>query len=128
MNKNIKGVLVVIIVLIVVVGAIFLVGYKQNNQGQAAEKGIVLYYGDGCPHCAVVDAFIKENKVEENVSFDNKEVWNNKDNQKSLAEKVVKCGLSQEQIGVPFLWDQDTGKCLTGDVDIINFFKQKIGL
>lgn len=123
----IKNILISAFVLIVVVGAIFLIGNRQN-QDQPAEKGIVLYYGDGCPHCVNVDAFIKENKVEEKVSFDRKEVWSDKNNQRSLADKVIKCGLPQDQVGVPFLWDEETGKCFTGDADVINFFKQKIGL
>jgi hypothetical protein len=43
-----------------------------------------------------------------------------------MADRAAKCGLSKEQLGVPLLW---TGsECFGGDVDIINYFKEKLGL
>jgi len=32
-------------------------------------EGIILFYGEGCPHCKVVDDFITENKIEDKVKF-----------------------------------------------------------
>ena len=120
MNKKI---LILIFIGVIVLGGIIFVFYKNKNI-PAQKSNIVLFYGDGCPHCANVDEFIKENKVDEKVSFDKKEVYNNKDNAAELSEKAGKCGLAQGEVGVPFLW---TGsECLVGDTDIINFFQQKI--
>jgi len=95
----------------------------QDNQ-QTEESQIVLFYGDGCPHCAIVEEYIKENKIQDKISFTQKEVYYNQGNAKELEEKAKICGLPTDSIGVPFLWDGED--CLIGDQDIINFFKQKI--
>ena len=95
----------------------------QENQ-QTKENQIIFYYGDGCPHCAIVEEYIKENKIQDKISFTQKEVYYNQGNAKELEEKAKICGLPTDSIGVPFLWDGE--KCLIGDQDIINFFKQKI--
>jgi len=95
----------------------------QENQ-QTEENQIILYYGDGCPHCAIVEEYIKENKIQDKISFTQKEVYYNQGNAKELEEKAKICGLPTNSIGVPFLWDGED--CLIGDQDIINFFKQKI--
>jgi glutaredoxin len=95
----------------------------QENQ-LTEESQIILYYGDGCPHCAIVEGYIKENKIQDKLSFIQKEVYYNQGNAKELEEKAKICGMPTDSIGVPFLWDGE--KCLVGDADIINFFKQKI--
>ncbi len=87
------------------------------------EGGIVLFYGDGCPHCALVDEFIKNNGVKDKVSFEEKEVYSNRSNAEQLAAIAKKCNIPQDSIGVPFLWDGS--KCLVGDKDIIDFFGKK---
>lgn len=96
---------------------------KPGNQ-QAEQSQIVLFYGIGCPHCATVEEYIKENKIEEKISFIQKEVYYDRGNADELAEKVKICGIPESYVGVPFLWDGK--KCFIGDVDIINFFKEKI--
>jgi hypothetical protein len=104
---------------------------KDNNSDKSGSKSnvstadIILFYGDGCPHCANVDKFIAENNVKEKIKFDELEVFNNKDNAALMGEKAKACGISDDKLGVPFLWNN--GKCLSGDVDIINFFKSQIG-
>lgn len=90
------------------------------------ENQIIFFYGDGCPHCAIVEEFIKENRVSEKIAFSTKEVYNNRNNSKQLEEKATACGMPTDSIGVPFLWDGE--KCLVGDQDIIEFFKSKINI
>ena len=84
---------------------------------------LIFFYGDKCPHCAIVEKYFKENKIEEKIQFSQKEVYSNKNNAKELEAKAKACGISTDSIGVPFLWDGE--KCLIGDEDIINFFEQK---
>jgi len=86
--------------------------------------GIVLFYGEGCSHCKIVDDFISQNNIEDKIIFSRLEVWYNKDNQNILAQVVQKCNTQTDQVGVPFLYDGE--KCLMGDVDVVNFFKEKI--
>ena len=85
-------------------------------------EGIILFYGQGCPHCKNVDDFIAQNNIKDKVKFSNLEVWYNKDNQAILGQVAQKCGINSNQVGVPFLYDGN-GKCYVGDVDVINFFK-----
>ena len=94
----------------------------QDNQ-QIEQSQIILFYGDGCPHCAIVEEYIKENNINDKISFAQKEVYYNQSNAKELEAKAKICELPTDSIGVPLLWDGE--KCLIGDQDIINFFKQK---
>ena len=89
-------------------------------------EGIILFYGEGCPHCKVVDDFITENKIEDKVKFSRLEVWYNRNNQLILEKAAETCGIKGDTVGVPFLYD-GAGKCIIGDVDAINFFKNEAG-
>jgi len=93
----------------------------------AIPEGIILFYGQDCPHCKNVDDFVVQNKIEDKIKFTKLEVWYNKDNQVILAEVVLKCGITSNQVGVPFLYDGNN-KCYVGDVDAINFFKNGAGV
>jgi glutaredoxin len=86
-------------------------------------KQIILYYGSGCPHCAAVETYLKKNKTRKKIHFDNKEIYHNRSNASELKMKAKICGLSEDAIRVPFLWNGEN--CLIGDLDIINFFKQQ---
>jgi glutaredoxin len=99
-------------------------GKNINGNGKTENQNeITLFYGEGCPHCKIVDEYIEENVIKEKISFDEKEVYNNKINLEELREKAKFCGLSTESIGVPFLFD---GKdCFIGDKEIINFLEKK---
>ena len=37
-----------------------------TEKNQSADK-IILFYGDGCPHCAIVEEYINENKIFHNM-------------------------------------------------------------
>jgi glutaredoxin len=108
------------------IGFYFLKG-KNSSQDQDL-KGIILFYGIGCPHCAKVEEFIKTNKIKEKIEFEEKEVYYNKENAQKLIEIAKKCGFNEKEIGVPFLWDGENQRCIVGDEPIINFFKEKLNL
>jgi len=97
---------------------------KAKSAQVQTESQIILFYGDGCPHCALVEKYIQENKIQDKVSFVQKEVYHNQNNAQELANKAKACGLSINSIGVPFLWDGT--KCFIGDKDIINYFSTKL--
>lgn len=122
-NKNL--ILIIIAVALVIGGGLLLnqkFGFAKFFS-QTSPEGIILFYGDGCPHCKIVDDYIKENNIKDKVKFTELEVFNNKDNAKILLAKAKSCNIDQNQVGVPFLWDGS--KCLLGDQDVINFFKDK---
>ena len=89
----------------------------------SSQNEIILFYGDNCPHCAIVDKYLKDNNIKNKVNFTEKEIYRNKANSSELTAKAEVCGLPTNSIGVPFLWDGEN--CLIGDKDIIEFFKQK---
>jgi len=89
--------------------------------------GIVLFYGQGCPHCADVDAFIKANNIDQKVKYTKLEVWYNKSNAALLGQVAQKCGITGNSVGVPFLYDGN-GKCYIGEVDVPNFLKNAAGI
>jgi len=100
---------------------------STNNLPPSTNKSkgeIILYYGIGCPHCAKVEQYIKENNIKDKISFEEKEVYFNQKNALDLQDKAKKCGLDLNNIGVPFLWDGS--QCIIGDQPIIDFFQQKI--
>ncbi len=124
--KN-KNLLLIVIAVVLVIGGGFLLNQKfgfLNIFSPAVPEGTILFYGEECPHCKIVEDYISANNVKDKVKFTELEVFNNKDNAKILLDKAKLCNIDQTQIGVPFLWDGS--KCLLGDQDVINFFKDKI--
>ena len=117
-----------IIIVIIAIGAIIFWSQNSTNNSNASDKGVILYYGNTCPHCKLVEDFISQNGIAQKVSFENKEVYQNQNNAIELGEKAQKCSLATDSIGVPFLWDGSTSKCLVGDQAIIQFFKDKAGI
>jgi len=95
----------------------------KDNQ-ETEESQIILFYGISCPHCAIVEDYIKNNNIKERLSFEEKEVYYNRKNADDLVAKEKICGIPTDYIRVPFLWDGL--KCYVGDQDIINFLNQKI--
>jgi glutaredoxin len=83
------------------------------------------YYGNTCPHCADVEEWMKENKLEEKVKVIKKEVYDNRTNAFELSQVAQRCGISTNSIGVPFLYTPE-GKCLIGTPDIIDYFSEKL--
>lgn len=128
--KN-KNFILAIIGIIIILAGILYFGYASgflskifsSNNVPVDTSGIILFYGDGCPHCKNVDDFISANKVEDKVKFSRLEVFNNKDNSKILIQKAGICKIATESVGVPFLWDGKS--CIVGDQEIIKFFQDK---
>jgi len=127
--------IVITVILIVFAGSLFWgfqTGFFANIfsgpvKPVAIPDGIILFYGQGCPHCKVVDDFITANNIEQKVKFTRLEVWYNKDNQAILGQVAKKCGITDSSIGVPFLYDGN-GKCYVGEIDVPNFFKTAAGI
>jgi len=128
-------IIVIIIVVIVLTGGIFWAwqsGIFSKVSSVAVTPtplpaGIVLFYGQGCPHCKDVEDFIVKNKIDDKVKITRLEVWYNKANQKLLGQIAQKCGITSDSVGVPFLYDGN-GKCYIGEVDVPNFLKTAAGI
>jgi glutaredoxin len=125
MNKQIIGLILIAILLIT--GTYFwkIKTSPKTTTGNSTSE-IVLYFGDTCPHCKILEEFLQANKVAEKVSFTEKEVYKNPTNAKELTDRAIKCGIKTDSIGVPFLWDGE--KCYMGGDDVTAFFKQKASI
>jgi len=131
---------IAIIIAIILVGGLFWVWQlgvftKTSVQVAPLPQGIVLFYGDGCPHCKNVEDFITQNKIEDKVKFTRLEIPFNGRTSKQLAanadlavQVAEKCKLDVSNgLIIPLLYDGNN-QCLTGDVDTINFFKNAAGI
>lgn len=81
------------------------------------------FWGDTCPHCKNVAAFMDTWPLKDKIKIDKKEVYDNQDNAKLLVERAVACKIPKDQIPVPFLVTP-SGKCILGDQPIIEYFKK----
>ncbi|MGC9031341.1 MAG: glutaredoxin family protein [Minisyncoccia bacterium] len=123
--KTKKLLFLTILFIFVAFFSVFILIKQKKEKFLNFENSLILYYSIGCPHCAKVDEFLKENKLNNKIPLEKKEVYLHKKNQEELIEKAKNCGITSS-IGVPFLWD---GKnCYIGDREIINFLKEKFNL
>jgi len=108
-----------------VIGFLAVLFFLARGSGPA-ESGIILYWGIGCPHCEKVEEFLQANKVEQVIEITKKEVYQNQKNAYEMGKHAGVCGLPTDSVAVPLLW---TGQqCLIGDVDIIGYFRQALGM
>lgn len=119
-----KKLIILAIVLVIIILSIMYMqkGKVETDKSIVVDSDIVLYYGDGCPHCDIVDEYVEENNIHQKIKFNYKEVYNDNANLRELNEHAVSCGM--ERAGVPLLWDGE--KCHVGDVKVIEYFESKI--
>jgi len=118
-----KKVLPYIVTALIIAFAIWLIFLPGKVSG--VPKEAVLFVGDGCPHCKIVEDFISTNKVDQKVQFTTKEVWHNQDNALLMTKVWNQCGLNtQDGMGVPLYWDGT--HCYSGQEEIMTYFKTKL--
>lgn len=122
MNKFFVGTIAATI--IILIGGIFIVSSSQNtpNTPLPSPEGHEYFWGDGCPHCAKVAEFFDGSNVDEKITIDKKEVWNNTINATRMRERGRACSIPATEMGVPLLVKPD-GTCVGGDQPIIDYFK-----
>ncbi len=102
-------------------------GLQDEPRIQDDSSEIVYYYGEGCPHCKVIDEFLEANAIAEKVSFSKKEVWNDRKNAAELSRRAKTCNVEPSGMGVPFVYGGD-GRCYIGEPDVKKFFSEKAGI
>lgn len=92
------------------------------------QADLILFWGDGCPHCENVEKHIDENNLDDLVKISYKEVYYNKTNQNLLNETAKKCPEidTSQGIGVPFALSKSDNKCLYGDQPIIDWLNSRV--
>lgn len=115
-----------IIILLIAMGFAFLIIKDQINwfDQTTADKQIILFYGQECPHCQRLEQWIKTNKADEKIKIERKEVYHNQNNAELLTQKAKTCGLNTNSIGVPFLTEGN--RCYVGEDEVTNFLKRKM--
>ena len=120
--KKIYKIIIMIVVVLAALAALLVWGHYES-QKQIADSNPILFYGDSCPHCAIVEKYISDNGVKNKLSFTELEVFNNQANANLMAAKAKLCNLDTGAgLGVPFFFTGTT--CLVGDTNIINYFSQ----
>ena len=114
MKKSVKLSLL-IIALLIISGLVVVLIKSQPTQ--------ILFYSDSCPHCQIVEQYIKDNNVKNYLVFQELEVSNNPANAQLLTKKADGCGLDTNTLQIPFFFDGSN--CLIGDQNIINYFSSK---
>jgi glutaredoxin len=122
-----KNYIILASLIILLLGASFIFYINSGMFSAKKDTSIILYIQDGCPHCAIVEDYLKANDVASKFSFVQKDITNNTSNKNDLFDKVRFCGWeNNHSIGTPFLWDGLNSECLMGDEDVVNFFKSQI--
>ncbi len=104
-------------------GIFLLAGCGNQPEITVDDSAIILFYGEECPHCKVVEKYITDNDIKSKITFTEKEVNHDKANANLMVKKQQECKLDEKAIGsVPFLWTAE--KCYSGSDEIINFFKK----
>ncbi len=83
----------------------------------------VLFYGETCSYCKIVEEYMLENGTKEKMEFKELEVYNNQGNSALLKRTAKSCGFdTADGVGVPFFYDGEN--CYMGDEDIISYFEK----
>lgn len=109
---------------------VFFAGFYLLAKGSSVQKSPTplpfdyeYFWGEGCPHCANVSAFLDSWSEKDKIKIDKKEVWSNPTNAALMQERFLYCKVTdRSQMGVPLLFTPD-GKCLVGDGPVIDYFK-----
>jgi len=112
----------------IAIASLLIISYFKTNAELPLEN--VLYYGEDCPHCKNVEAFMSENNATSKISITQKEVWYNQTNKAEFMSVVEYCGINPSKAGVPLFYtggDEDKA-CFAGDKDIINLLKAKLNI
>jgi len=119
-----KQLILYVLALVITVAAVSVWAY-QNSKTTLNDGRLVLYYRDGCVHCANVEKFMAENGVKEKiVKLEVKEGAIDRANADEMLKYAKKCQIPLSTLGFPFLWTGSS--CLMGDVDIIDYFSGQI--
>lgn len=119
------------IISILIILGVFLGIYKLLSQTPSAvqipdnQTDMILYWGEGCPHCENVKDYIIENKLNSQLKINQKEVYYNQQNKNQMISFAQKCNIDTTNgIGVPFAFFNSDSSCLVGDQPIIDKLDQ----
>jgi glutaredoxin len=114
--------LILIILLIVVVW--LALTSRGNSNVVDLGRSPILFYSTTCPHCKNVEEYLTKNKVKTKIKIEELDV-SQAPNAEKYQQAIEACQVPSDKAGsVPLLYAE--GKCYFGDVDVINYFKEKL--
>lgn len=120
-------IIIAVITVVIIGGGIFI--FSRGQKGSQASLPLPTkpeyYWGEGCVHCANVDAFINSWDKKAKIDWIKYEVRNDQANAQRMLARATYCKLPLNQVGTPMLFTPD-GKCIDGDTPIIDYLKSTI--
>lgn len=126
-----KKILPFLIIVGVLVAFYFLTSKKPTSNIISASNpntDLILFYGNTCPHCKIVEEFISTNEIDQKLKISQLEVYDDKSNSalfSNLVQEICQDQLNSEGLPVPFLIDQSDKKCIIGDTPITDYLTEK---
>jgi len=114
MKKNKQKILLLSIILFLLFYPIF---------SSAADK-LIFFWGKGCSHCAKVESYIQQNKLDNIFNIERKEIYFDKKNREDFIKTCQEKNIPLEEQGVPMMIID--GQCIVGDQPIINALEAKL--
>jgi len=87
---------------VLAIGAVLSLSVGMTSAEPFARQYII-YVGDGCPHCANVEAYVEKNDLEKFLPIVFKEVYNNRENAQEFNKVADRIGAPMNRRGVPFM-------------------------
>jgi glutaredoxin len=117
-----------ILLIIIVVFTFFKITSKPQEAVDDSPAKIILFWGEGCPHCKNVEQYLIDNKIDDKLTISRKEVYSNKQNQILMSQKADRCPEIDQSagMGVPMAYFVDEDKCYLGDTPIIEAIEKKL--
>jgi glutaredoxin len=144
-NKKILT-LISLLTIIILMGAIVITGgafqenEANNNTGDKSvlsnsttesnfdvgEETIVIFSSLACSFCKDVEEWVEENKADEMLDLQIKEVSQNQQYADQLTQAAIDCGIDSRRVGVPFMYAH--GECFIGKIDIIEYLQLQLSV
>ncbi|MEK6885355.1 MAG: hypothetical protein AABX17_00125 [Nanoarchaeota archaeon] len=103
------------------------IAYKIEELNNNLPAETIFYFGDTCPHCKIVEDFMKDNSIETKIKVSQREVYRNESAAKEMMDLQNLGNLPASYVGaVPLLYYNQT--LYLGDKDIICILKEAAGI
>lgn len=89
-----------------------------------ASDNVILFWGEGCPHCEVVKEEILEKKYDKYITIDYREIYYDENNAELFDQKIKECNISQYNAGVPMVYV--SGSCSMGVYDAVYAIEREV--
>lgn len=118
-----------VVFFLVLIGGVFLFSKDNDANSDLASTSTLpapstyeYYWSETCPHCKKVAEFRETWENNDKLQMEEYEIDNSADNRRRFIERGNFCKIDRRQMGVPLLITPE-GVCYTGDVVIIDYFK-----